>query len=119
HANDGEDYACIHPISRKDNGRNGDKPNHGGVVRKFCKRTINITDYRDSKDKVNRPKNRAFGGITHDWLVNRFSGETKPNSIHFVHDARLDFDRALPNENSEPLAAEVQPIGNVVRENIG
>jgi hypothetical protein len=50
--------------SRKDKDRNGDKPNHGGVVWKFCKRTINITDYRNAKDEVNPAKNRTFGGIT-------------------------------------------------------
>ncbi len=49
-ANDGEEYACVHPKSRKDKDRNGDKPNDGGVVRKFCKRTVNITDYRNSKE---------------------------------------------------------------------
>jgi hypothetical protein len=42
----------------------------GGVVWKFFKRTINITDYRNSKDEVNPAKNRTFGGIIHDWFVN-------------------------------------------------
>ena len=73
--------AFPHPESGKNKYRNGDKPNHRGVVWKFFKRTINITDYRNAKDKVNTAKNRTFGGTTHDWFVNLFSGETKPSSI--------------------------------------
>ena len=68
--------AFPHPKSRKDKHRNGDKPNNGSVVWKFCKRTINITDYRNAKDDVNRTKNRTFGGIFHDWFGNLFIGET-------------------------------------------
>ncbi len=60
--------AFPHPQSRKDEDRNEDKPNSGGVVWYFFKRTINITDYRDAKDDVNPAKNRAFGGIT-DHLI--------------------------------------------------
>ena len=68
--------AFPHPQSRKDNYRKGDEPNNGGVVWKFCKRTINITEYRNAKDQVKTAKNRTFGGITHDWFVNLFIGET-------------------------------------------
>src|SRR5438552_2694156 len=38
--------------------------NNRGVVWKFYKRTINITEYRNGKDEVNPAKNRTFGGIT-------------------------------------------------------
>jgi hypothetical protein len=61
--------AFPHPKSSKNKYRNGDKPNHGGVVWKFFKRTINITDYRNAKDDVNPAKNRTFGGIIHDWCL--------------------------------------------------
>ena len=46
----------------------------GGVVWKFFKRTIDITDYRNAKDDVNRARNDTFGGIIHDWFVNLFFG---------------------------------------------
>src|SRR6266850_1181790 len=58
-----------HPKSRKDKYRNGDKPNHGGVVWKFFKRTINITGYRNAKDEVNQARNPTFGGITDHLLI--------------------------------------------------
>jgi hypothetical protein len=54
-----------HPQSRKDKSRNGDKPNHRGVVGKFFKRTINITGYWNAKNEVNQARNPTFGGITH------------------------------------------------------
>ena len=62
--------AFPHPQSRKDNYRNGDKPNNGGVVWNFLKRTINITDYRNGTDDMNPAKNRTFDGVIHDWFVN-------------------------------------------------
>lgn len=68
--------AFPHPKSGKDNDRDRDKPNHGGVIRKFLKRTINITGYRNPKEDVNRAKNRTFGGIIHDWFLNLFIGRT-------------------------------------------
>ena len=49
--------AFPHPQSRKDHCRNEDKPSSRGVARKFVKRTINITEYRDAKDDVNPAKN--------------------------------------------------------------
>ena len=56
------DMAFPHPKSRKDNHRKEDKPNSGGVLWNFFKRTINITEYRNAKDNVNAAKNRTFGG---------------------------------------------------------
>src|SRR5262249_40928933 len=67
-ANDSEEYACIHPISRKDNYWSEDKPSNGRVVWKFSIRTINITEYRNGKDEVSQAKYRTFGGVT-DHLI--------------------------------------------------
>ena len=53
--------AFPHPQSRKDHYRKEDKPNCGGVARKFFKRTIDITEYRNAKDEVNRAKNQTLG----------------------------------------------------------
>src|SRR5688500_4963257 len=49
-----KDMAFPHPKSGKSKYRNGNKPNHGGVVWKFFKRTINITDDRNAEDEVNQ-----------------------------------------------------------------
>jgi hypothetical protein len=68
--------AFPHPKPRKDKYRKGAKPNNGGVVWKFFKRTIKITDYRNAKGDVNPAKNRTFGGLIHDWFVNPFIGGT-------------------------------------------
>jgi len=65
-----KDMAVPHPKSRKDNYRKEDKPNSGGVVWKFFKRTINVTEYRNAKDNVNPAQSRTFGGIIHNWFVN-------------------------------------------------
>ena len=46
--------AVPHPKSWKEHYRNADKPNTGGVLWNFFKRTINITEYRNAKDDVNR-----------------------------------------------------------------
>jgi hypothetical protein len=35
-------------------------------VGNFFKRTVDITEYRDAENEVNRAQNRAFGGIVHD-----------------------------------------------------
>src|SRR6266849_3717698 len=56
----------VPPKSRKEHYRNDDKPNTGGVLWNFFKRTITITEYRNAKDDVNPAKNRTFGGISHD-----------------------------------------------------
>jgi hypothetical protein len=57
------------PKSRKEHYRNDDKPNTGGVVWNFFKRTINIPEYRNAKDNVNPAKNRTFGGLFHDFSL--------------------------------------------------
>src|SRR6266403_2521639 len=60
--------ALPHPKSRKDKYRHKDKPRSGSVVWNLFKRTINITEYRNAKDKVNPAENRTFGGFFHDYL---------------------------------------------------
>ena len=60
--------AFPHPQSGKDNYRDRDEPNDGRVVRKFFKRTVNISDYRNGKDDVNPAKDRTFGGFIHDLI---------------------------------------------------
>src|ERR1700730_17440199 len=65
------DMAFPHPQSRKDHYRKEDIPVWGGIARKFFKRTINITEYRNAKDDVNPAKNRALGGIIHGRLRER------------------------------------------------
>src|SRR5882762_3818005 len=77
------DMAFPHPQSRKDHYRKEDKPSCGGVVRKSFKRTIDITEYRNTKDDVNPAKNRAFGGFIHDWcdpLLHSGFVSTNPNT---------------------------------------
>ena len=54
-----------HPQPRKDNYRKGDISNNGGVVWKLFERTVNVTDYRNAKDDVNRAENRTFLSISH------------------------------------------------------
>jgi len=66
-----KDMAFPHPQSRKDHYRKEDKPSCGGIVWKFFKRTINITEYRNGKDDVNPAKNRTLGGIIHGRLRER------------------------------------------------
>ena len=63
-----KDMAFPHPQSRKDHCRKEDKPSCRGIVWKFFKRTINITEYRNGKDDVNPAKNRTLGGIIHGRL---------------------------------------------------
>src|SRR4051812_17787240 len=64
--------AFPHQKSRQGNDRKGDKPNHRGIVGKFCKWTIDIADNRNAKDEVNPAKNRAFGGVSH-WVYSLLS----------------------------------------------
>jgi hypothetical protein len=52
--------AFPHPKSRKENDRNSHIPNNRGVVWKFFKRMINVTDYRNPEDDVNPAKDRTF-----------------------------------------------------------
>jgi hypothetical protein len=76
--------AFPHPESRKDNSRKEDKPNKGGIVGNFFKRTINITDYRNAKDDVNPAKNRPLVGLVHDNLLYDFvmmSDDTGAGSV--------------------------------------
>jgi len=49
--------ALPHPKSRKDDYRKGNISNHRGVIGKFFIRTINITNYRNTEDDVDRAKN--------------------------------------------------------------
>ena len=56
------DMALPHPQSRKDHDRKKDKPGTEGVVWKFFKRTVNVTEYRNAKDDVNPAKNRCVSG---------------------------------------------------------
>jgi hypothetical protein len=65
--------AFPHPKTRERNYWKRDISNDGSVVWKFLKRTINITDYRNGKDKVNPAKYGTFRGIIHDWFVNLLS----------------------------------------------
>src|SRR2546422_9212832 len=58
-----KDMAFPHPQSRKDHYRKEDKPSCGGIVWKFFKRTINITEYRNGKDDVNPARNRGLEGM--------------------------------------------------------
>jgi len=74
--------ALPHPKSGKDNYREGHVSNDRGVIWKFFKRTINITNYRNAKDNVDRAKNQTFGGISHDWVINQQSCRlTKSSSV--------------------------------------
>ena len=58
--------AFPHPQSRKDHDRNEDKSSPEGIVRKSLKRTIDIAEYRNSRDNVNPAKNRTCGSLTHN-----------------------------------------------------
>src|SRR5271167_4069108 len=71
-----KEMAFPHPKSRKVYYRNDDKPNTGGVLWNFFKRTINIPEYRNDKDDVNPAKNRTFGGLFHDLVCPPFIGDT-------------------------------------------
>jgi hypothetical protein len=58
--------ALPHPQSRKDHYRNEEKPSLRGVTRNFVKRTVDVAEDRNGKDKVNPANNRTFGGVLHD-----------------------------------------------------
>jgi len=65
-----KDMAFPHPQSRKDHYRKEDKPSCGGVVWKFFKRTIDVSEYRNTKDDVNPAKNRTCDASVHDgWCI--------------------------------------------------
>src|SRR6266850_2982638 len=61
-----KDMAFPHPQSRKDKHRNEEIPSCGGIVWNSFKRTINIADYRNAEDDVNRAKNPTFCAWVHD-----------------------------------------------------
>jgi hypothetical protein len=60
------DMALPHPQSRKDHYRNEEKPSWRGVTENFLKRTVDVAEDRNGKDKVNPANNRTFGGVLHD-----------------------------------------------------
>ena len=57
--------AFPHPQSRKDHYRKEDIPSREGIVRKFFKRTIDVTEYRNAEDDVNPAENRTFVSFFH------------------------------------------------------
>src|ERR1043166_6480792 len=63
-ADDGEEYACIHPQSRKHHDRNEDIPNTVSVLLNFRSRTINVTEDRNGNDNVNPAQNRTLSSRT-------------------------------------------------------
>jgi hypothetical protein len=75
--------AFPHPQSRKDKYRKEDKPNSGGVIWHFFKRTINITEYRNAEDEVNPAKNRTFDALVHDVVMYDFlcGGVARPEVL--------------------------------------
>ena len=58
--------AFPHPQSGKDHYWQEDKASSERIVWKFFKRIVDITEYRNAEEDVNRPKNRTFGGIFHN-----------------------------------------------------
>ena len=58
-----QEMAFPHPQSRKGEDWKEDKPNRGDVVWDLFEGAINVTDYRNAKDEVNRTKNRTFGAL--------------------------------------------------------
>ena len=68
-----DDMAFPHPPSRKSHRWKEDIPGWTSVARKFFKRTIDITQYRNTKDEVNPPNNRTLRDILHDDLVLHWS----------------------------------------------
>jgi hypothetical protein len=64
--------AFPHPKSRKDKCRKEDKPDGGGVVWDFFKRTINIAEYRNGKDDVDPANDRTFDALVHDAALHDF-----------------------------------------------
>src|SRR6267154_1412497 len=53
--------AFPHPKSRKEHYGHEDK------------RTINIAEYRNAEDDVNRAKDPTFGALVHDWFLHGFA----------------------------------------------
>src|SRR6266436_1794634 len=65
--------AFPHPKSRKKHYRHEDKPSSGRVIWNLFKRTINIAEYRNAKNDVNRAKDPTFAALVHDWLLHSFA----------------------------------------------
>src|ERR1041384_8831216 len=79
-----EDCACIHPISRQDNYRSKDKPSDRGVVWKFSKRTVNVSENGNRNDQVNPAQNRTFGGGLHLIRCSRFWGSKTFGAEYYI-----------------------------------
>ena len=62
-----------HPKSRKEHYWHEDKSSGRRVVWNLFERTINIAEYRNAKDDVNRAKDPTFGALVHDWLLHSFA----------------------------------------------
>ena len=73
--------AFPHPQSRKDHNRKEDVPSCGGVVWKFFKRTVDITEFWYGNDDVNPAKNRTLGDIFHDEFVLLTMGALEEMSV--------------------------------------
>src|SRR5882757_859644 len=67
------DIAFPHPKSRKEHYRHEYKPSSGRVVWNLFERTINIAEYRNAKDDVNRAKDPTLGALVHNWLLHGFA----------------------------------------------
>src|SRR6267154_2544444 len=67
------DMAFPHPKSRKEHYWHEDKPSGRRVVWNLFERTINIAEYRNAKDDVNRAKDPTFGALVHNWLWHGFA----------------------------------------------
>jgi hypothetical protein len=58
--------AFPHPKSGNDHDWKEHKPGREGIAWKFLKRTIDIAQYRNAEDDVNRAEDRTFSGFFHD-----------------------------------------------------
>jgi hypothetical protein len=67
-----------HPQYRKEHYRNDHKPNAGGVLWKFFKRTINIAEYRNAKFDMNPAMKRV---LFHDSCMPNSSVLNRPNTL--------------------------------------
>src|SRR6267154_6631437 len=72
------DMAFPHPKSRKEHYWHEDKPSSGRVVWNLFERTINIAEYRNAEDDVDRAKDPTFGALVHDWFLH----DLRSTSIH-------------------------------------
>ena len=63
-----KDVALPHPQTRKDHYRKEDIPSREGIAWQLFKRTIDIAEYRNTKEDVNPAKNRTLGCTIHGRL---------------------------------------------------